>query len=321
MLEEDASLSFPIHECRSRRRSRHGQSSCEKTHGIKNHRDEETAKKGNVDRIEYSLSTCQGWRIDQEDAYFYQNDFIHKYQDFREEKENGDCRVTMLKNHAIFGILDGHGGDYASKFVQKNFYSVFCKQSEYLAYCDLFVEVHPVDDDDIQEISHEKDSRTTQKLGRSMTKNRKNNAAIRKNIKKMTEEEFYTKSSQLLQLALEKTFLQVDCLMLISMKEMQDDLKKDAEPTEEWRATENGYDLMDAGTAILIICITPHLILCANAGDCRAVLLCRGNNFKNRINDKCTIKGRDAGIEMDDDFEVIPLSVDHKPYHHGLLWF
>jgi hypothetical protein len=129
--------------------------------------------------IEYALSSCQGWRIYQEDAYFYQEHFTSHGTNHHGGSQCHTCchpslprqdqksKITMttklmnLQGHAIFGILDGHGGDYASKFVQEHFYSVFSTQSEYVAYCNLFLQLYPVDkdDDDVQDTRKKKSGR------------------------------------------------------------------------------------------------------------------------------------------------------------------
>jgi serine/threonine protein phosphatase PrpC len=104
--------------------------------------------------VEYSLSSCQGWRIHQEDEFFSQN-YVRRLDDescgdfsswefyaCHGDPVLGDDRGKILESHAIFGVLDGHGGNYAAKFVKRHFISLFCRQSEFLAYCDLFVNFH-----------------------------------------------------------------------------------------------------------------------------------------------------------------------------------
>lgn len=127
----------------------------------------------------------------------------------------------------------------------------------------------------------------------------------------MTLDEFHDRSIELLQTALERTFLDLDRLMLVSMKEMIE-LKQDANYIDGWKATEDGYDLMDAGTAVLIVIITPYLIICANAGDCRAIL-CYKTDDRESIQTK--VIGRPSErANGSNQLHVTPLSTDHKPH-------
>jgi serine/threonine protein phosphatase PrpC len=66
---------------------------------------------GSDARFQYSCTSMQGWRNQQEDSHIVD--------------------LKLPNGEAIFGVFDGHGGKEVALFVQKHFVNVFKKLSEY----------------------------------------------------------------------------------------------------------------------------------------------------------------------------------------------
>lgn len=246
----------------------------------------------------FGLSSCQGWRINQEDTFLYSSALSSQE---RERVHNGHNNVEYvsgggnsnesaeyLLGHALFGIFDGHGGFFAAAFCSEIFHDLLCKEECFVEYCKIYRRSFAVD--------NEGNSHLKSNGGRRKKKSQKQQVRSAKaGIAADTNEQL----KDLLENSLRNTFLEMDRELLIKMKDLQDYCKTDinqstligTDPDEQ----DQGFDLFDSGTAAIVIIITPTFIVCANAGDCRAILSNTINAQGNSYND------------------IVPLSFDHKP--------
>ena len=180
----------------------------------------------------FAFSGMQGWRMTMEDAHLVCTNIpVH-------QGSSNDQR-SLSAGHAIFGVFDGHGGDFTANYTAGNFLEVFSKS-----------------------------------------------APLKKYAKMVPSEQGNVPGLSLLKQALTDTFCQLD----IHIRKVQ---HKRNETIMAWGESDPermqaGRTRMErSGSTIVVVMVTPSHILCANAGDSRAVL-------------------RKGG-------RVLPLSFDHKP--------
>jgi len=177
----------------------------------------------------YAFSGMQGWRLTMEDAHMVCTDIPVEGR-----------REGLRKGHAIFGVMDGHGGDFTSEFASENFMRIFSATSRLEKYADMSVE----DQSNVPglECLRQSLSETFSRL----------DVEIRKQQNLRNEKKF---------------------LELAKQQETSD------------LPARVRYER--SGSTCIVVVVTPSHIICANAGDSRAIL-------------------RRAG-------KVLPLSFDHKP--------
>lgn len=179
----------------------------------------------------YAFSGMQGWRLTMEDAHMVCSPI--QVQDSQ----------PLSEGHAIFGVMDGHGGDFTSEFAAANFMGHFSKNNKLRHYAHL----SDKDQGDVTGVS-------------------------------------------MLRAALKETFTSIDADIRTQQKKKNDKILAGLKVT----STKDQVDLMKArqkiersGSTCVVVMLTPSHIICANAGDSRAILQ-RGG-------------------------KVLPLSFDHKP--------
>jgi len=68
-----------------------------------------------LETLSWGVSSMQGWRISNEDAHI--------------------CQSTRLPtHHYLFGVFDGHGGEYVAKYCRDNFVSILMQQEPFQIY-------------------------------------------------------------------------------------------------------------------------------------------------------------------------------------------
>jgi serine/threonine protein phosphatase PrpC len=158
-----------------------------------------------------------------------------------------------LDDHAIFAVFDGHGGDFTSNYLEANFLSALSERFELSKYA---------------------------KLPKTGAKSREDVPGV-----------------NLLRQALVRTFVELDAAMIplqrernkailagkISAVTVKDDDDDEIRPKYPGNSSQGER----SGSTGVVVLLTPTHIICANAGDSRAVLRRSGS--------------------------VLPLSFDHKP--------
>ncbi|CAJ1964090.1 unnamed protein product [Cylindrotheca closterium] len=180
----------------------------------------------------FAFSGMQGWRLTMEDAHMACSPIpVH------------NCPEPLSEGHAIFGVFDGHGGDFTSEFAAANFLGHFSRSAKLRHY----IHLNSIEQGDVTGIS-------------------------------------------MLRAALKETFVNLDADIRTQQKKKNDKILAGIKKTSA-----NGQvDLVKArkfiersGSTCAVVLLTPSHIICANAGDSRAILQ-RGG-------------------------KVLPLSFDHKP--------
>jgi len=93
---------------------------------------EKTTVRGNINEAgleSYAFSGMQGWRVTMEDSHFAYKDIPVQG---REE--------PLRKGHAIFSVMDGHGGDFTSDFAGKSFMIIFSSNNHLKKYANMSIE-------------------------------------------------------------------------------------------------------------------------------------------------------------------------------------
>jgi serine/threonine protein phosphatase PrpC len=146
-----------------------------------------------------------------------------------------------LAGHSLFAVFDGHGGSSAAKFAARNFQRVLLQQEDLVAtYKSLCVKTTTTRVQPACETPPEADRKLAVQTRNTLTE------------------------------LLEATFLAVDRQMLIAQLERQ---KEVGEANQMNKKNKKKQIFKDPGTTALVVVLTPKLVVCANAGDCRAVLI------------------------------------------------
>ncbi len=176
----------------------------------------------------YAFSGMQGWRMTMEDAHMVCEDI---------PVEGAGC---LRKGHALFGVMDGHGGDFTSEYASQNFVSIFSSSPRLKKYANMSI-----------------------------------------------EDQSNVPGLECLRQALSDTFSKLD----VEIRKQQN-LKNEKKFLEVSKLPESNNSFHRvryerSGSTCVVVLVTPSHLVCANAGDSRAIL-------------------RRSG-------KALPLSFDHKP--------
>jgi serine/threonine protein phosphatase PrpC len=249
----------------------------------------------------FAFTSCQGWRITQEDAHFHQTKLhIPADSSSHDNKRDDDGEDTKyLHEHAMIGLFDGHGGSFAAEYASRNFCSNFYLQQEYIDYCRKYLDRQ----------RKMQGSRTRKKKKGKKLRNKDDFSVWTKKVQVLDQDGSLL---ELLKRALKKTFLEVDRKMLVAMKQMTQHANAVVK-VDDWKLTDSSFDLMDAGCAALVVLLTPNHIICANAGDCRAILCKRPSSVLQMKKAARSRPDKKSIHKNENRPDVIPLSFDHKP--------
>ena len=227
---------------------------------------------GNNNKLQYAVSEMQGWRSHMEDKHALNPDLSNSHGSNSQQQH-----AKLLEDHHLFAVFDGHGGDFASHFCGTYLVDTLTSQKDWIAYL---------------------------KLCESTSSSNKYNK--RQAVQGL----------QLLKSALTSTFLSLDEKLIDAQRKIrisqlsqiksvvysvggnpsQHDVFHEGTSDHDRilnfdrqlpQSMPAGVQLERSGSTGVVVLLTPHHIICANAGDSRAIL-----STKN---------------------EVLPLSFDHKP--------
>jgi serine/threonine protein phosphatase PrpC len=242
--------------------------------------DKETHTGVTSEGITFGVSTMQGWRVHMEDAH------ITETRMYALETVTVDGVTTKnkigLPGHGMFAVFDGHGGTYAAFYSGRNMLRVLSCQPKFVEYAN-FIKERPEKEKDM----------TAQECAK-----------------------YVRQGLDLLEGALCDAFVEIDKEIALALKgskvegadmpyndDEQDHSGEDAKPKNEdmdgisatdprASPTDSALQLLeeegDSGTTACVVLLTPEWVVCANAGDSRAVISRLGN-------------------------KAVPLSYDHKP--------
>jgi serine/threonine protein phosphatase PrpC len=229
--------------------------------------------------IKYGVSTMQGWRVHMEDAHITETRMyaLEKLTVDGVTKEN----EIDLPGHGMFAVFDGHGGTYAAFYAGRNMCRVLSCQPKFVEYA-KFIKERP-----------EKE----------------------KNMTAPERAQYVRQGLDLLEGALCDAFVEIDREIACALKgtkvadadkpyndDVQDHSEEARQKNEDMEGisqtdsraspTDSALQLLeeegDSGTTACVVLLTPEWVVCANAGDSRAVISRLGN-------------------------KAVPLSYDHKP--------
>ncbi len=216
-------------------------------------------------KIHYACSEMQGWRSHMEDKHVLDPPLIH----------NGR---KVLTDHHLFAVFDGHGGSFASQFCGENLVRTLMEQEEWSAYLKL------------RKISSsDKDLCRHSAFGVKLVKSALNKTFLSldaklKDAQRGRRFDQLFELQNILSIALGKNNGIQECFRQGSLDNtMINSFSKVPPPS----LTGTNVQLERSGTTGVIVFVTPHHIICANAGDSRAILARNG--------------------------VALPLSFDHKP--------
>jgi len=245
-------------------------------------------------KLKYGLSTMQGWRVHMEDAHIAETNLYALEVD----DHNQNPKTTMLKGHSLFAVFDGHGGTFAAIYSGNNFLRILSKQVNFIAYaklCEL----------ELNEEQQEQEMTVIEKTGANKkSKNNEDNNATTTTTSTSSIKNREAKKLELLDKAFKQAFVETDYEIALAVRGKQHpDANALYHPVVEVSSSSSSTststtaaaaaavtnntagaaavaysdqksaleDEGDSGTTACVVMITPTSIICANAGDSRAV--------------------------------------------------
>lgn len=222
-------------------------------------------------KLWYAVSEMQGWRSHMEDKHA-----------LNPKLSTSHAQAQILKDHHLFAVFDGHGGDFASHYCGEHFVSTLIGQKDWTSYLKL-----------------PSDKQRGSAIGLSFLKSALTSAFHELDTKLMVAQ----RSRRLTQLT------QLENFVLQMGGESDHDVFQKG--SEDYNSVLNfdrkiiqsmpaNIPLERSGSTGVVVLVTPSHILCANAGDSRAIL-------SKRVGDRTSSSSSIGKVD------VLPLSFDHKP--------
>lgn len=233
-------------------------------------------------KLQYAVSEMQGWRSHMEDKHILNSKLLTS-----SSTSSRNTHTELLKDHHIFAVFDGHGGDMASHYCGEHFVPTLVAQPEWKDYLKL----------------------TNESSSRSSSSTR--GLALLKSALTST---FHDLDIQLMQAQRSKRLVQLAQLERF-VYEMGGGGAESHEVFQKGSPDYNrvlNFDrtlisslpanipLERSGSTAVVVLVTPSHFVCANAGDSRAILSKRMTTAT-----ATDFRGMANG--------VLPLSFDHKP--------
>lgn len=236
------------------------------------------------DGLDYGVSSMQGWRIHMEDAHITEGR-IYSEEVITDEISNVlKYNRIELPGHSLFAVFDGHGGTYAAIYAGKNFCRVLSRQEKFIQYAKFVLE-RPAREESLQNQSDRDNFLQTglallqEALSNAFVELDKEIACALKGHRVPDADLSYSEESN-------------GCNTIISDVAGKTNGGNNAAAGGSGSSGDSALQLLedegDSGTTACVVLLTPDWVVCANAGDSRAVISTSGNT-------------------------AVPLSYDHKP--------
>jgi Serine/threonine protein phosphatase len=203
--------------------------------------------------IRFAVSSMQGWRATMEDTHILSPSLNIPVKN----------KFKVLADHGLFCVFDGHGGNFTSDYASKNFSRIFTSRPELQSYVKM----------------SEQERREVP--GLKLLKDALRGAFfdIDTELKLLYQKRINSYESERMSTATNERQTRSNCL----------DDERDADDTRRDNAPQQLHKILvdRSGSTAVMVLLTPHHIICCNAGDSRAIL-CKGG-------------------------QALPLSFDHKP--------
>ena len=283
--------------------------------------DKETEEGITVSGLSYAAFSMQGWRTHMEDAHICESYLSVKIPISKlincasaaTIEHNRTCNgnkagnpvslpsteeayeIIVLQDHSVFAVFDGHGGTFAATFAGEHFVRVLTSRPTFQEYAMLFRESQKVDLEKAPRSDQEM-SALKMKLYNLLDRSLRDAFyEVDKELLSTTKQPRKNNNSRKRSIALvgDEGAHQQQKTEHNTSQSLEDIIREVVERSEE----EEGSDEEDlngetscgsSGTTAVVVLITPTQVLCANAGDSRAIF--------------AKAKGR-----------TVPLSYDHKP--------
>lgn len=210
---------------------------------------------GEPSDIRFAVSSMQGWRATMEDTHILAPCLNIPMKN----------KCTVLADHGLFCVFDGHGGNFTSDYASKNFMRVLTSRQEWQSYIKMSLN----DRSDVPGLKLLKDALT----GAFFDIDMELKILFRKRLASHGNDASADRE--------------------LGRRQAKSDVFEDERDTRESKRTDAAQTttqkmLVDrSGSTAVMVLLTPHHIICCNAGDSRAIL-CKGGS-------------------------ALPLSFDHKP--------
>ena len=262
-------------------------------------------------KMRYAVSEMQGWRSHMEDKHALNPSLVSSSPptSLNSNSSSRQQQHELLKNHHLFAVFDGHGGDFASHYCGTHLVDTLTSQDDWLEYLKLC------------------EGTTTTINSLSNRSSSSSKSSKKKKILKQ-QQQLEIKGISLLKSALHSTFLELDTKLMdaqrsirISQLSQIESLVYSYNSNHELVSEKDQYDVFIQGTSDyerimmfdrqlpnsmppgiplersgstgVVVLLTPYHIICANSGDSRGIL-------------------SKSNSEV-----VLPLSFDHKPTNDG----
>ena len=222
--------------------------------------DKYAAGGGEPSDIRFAVSSMQGWRATMEDTHILASSLTISSKNKSENVSN------VLMDHALFCVFDGHGGGFTSEYASKHFLRVFTDRPELSKYLDLTR-------------SERKEVPGIKLLKAALTAAFLDIDTELKYLHKKRIEMYGRTNPAMMSRGRSRNKKK-------GTNTSQDDRDSNSTPRDGGPDVQRIMVDRSGSTAVMVL-LTPHHVICCNAGDSRAIL-CR-------------------------DGDALPLSFDHKP--------
>jgi serine/threonine protein phosphatase PrpC len=280
------------------------------------------------EQLKFGLSSMQGWRVHMEDAHIAEGELYAL---------EADGTKIPLVGHALFAVYDGHGGTFAAIYSGNNFLRVLSKQSKFVQYAKMCA--------------------ANNNSNNNSNSNNTNNRTAKMRVLEQALKQAFVETDYEIGLAIRgkshadanspyhaavaaAAAVSAPSQAVHSIDSVPSDESSEnnhqhsnahttpnAKPAMAGAAMKAASDHLsaiedegDSGTTSCVVIMTPDSIVCANAGDSRAVFARRpealSSNSNSNSNDSLNLNdSTDSGNGQSTTTvgKAIPLSFDHKP--------
>ena len=227
--------------------------------------------------LEFGLSSMQGWRVHMEDAHIAE---VHLYA----TEDNGATKLD-LPGHSLYAVFDGHGGTYSAKYCGNNFCRVLSQQRRFVDYAKWNATKYDTNfASAAEQVTHARkglDALEAALIATFVDVDQEIANALRGTPHPNADTPYHPPSSP-------TTATETTTTTTTTTTDDNSDSMQVDDTTQSNSSSIHDDEGDDSGTTAVMVLVTPDWLVCANAGDSRAVYSKQG--------------GR-----------AVPLSYDHKP--------
>jgi serine/threonine protein phosphatase PrpC len=259
------------------------------------------------EQLKFGLSSMQGWRVHMEDAHIAEGEIYALEID---PKDSSKSTKIPLEGHSLFAVYDGHGGTFAAIYSGNNFLRILSKQPRFVKYAKMCASGSSNSNPAVkmrvlEQALKQAFVETDYEIG----------LAIRGKSHKDANSPYH-QPPKVQSPAVSSPTINAHPSDEVGENDVSNQNQQsnnpttpNAKPAMAGAAMKAASDHLsaiedegDSGTTTCVVMITPNSIVCANAGDSRAVFARRPESPTTEDSAFATTVGK-----------AIPLSFDHKP--------